>query len=365
MTKSTPTSDNISLTSVFTASATDGDGIAQRVQLLPIGRVATRNGQPPFIEVRDRAHAEEIAAATKAYAGSNQLVFDYDHQSVFGARPGVGGRAEAAGWMRMETMSAEDDGIFVDVDWTAAAAEKLRAKEYRYVSPVYMADRATGEVRRIINATLTNTPNLDMLAVASALDGGEAMLADADKSQKETIMSFAKIAEALGLPAESNEASILTAINDIKTLRTNVASVLSVASDATSDVIIAAASSALAAANAEPDPSKFVPKASFDELKSIVDEAAKDRIEQKVASAVEGGKMLPSQRDWAIRLGKKDEGELDAYIASAVTIVKAGEADKGAASTADKLTAEDRHVASVMGISEEDMLAARGEQKKD
>ena len=130
------------------ASALDDAGEPRRrVQLLSMGRQSTRNGNPPAVEVSDLAHAEAIVEATRDYLGATQAMFDYDHQSVFGARPGVGGRAEAAGWI--VGFDVDTAGVWATVDWTEEALSALRAKKYRYVSPVFDVEKATGRVVRI------------------------------------------------------------------------------------------------------------------------------------------------------------------------------------------------------------------------
>ena len=359
------TSATVQLSSTFTASALDAQGkAARRVQLLPMGTMATRNGNPPKVVVRDRAHAHEIIAASRGYHRGNDMVFDYDHQSVFGARPGVGGRAEAAGWVKLESLSADNDGIWADVDWTDDANAKLAARQYRYVSPVFMANTRTGEVTSIINATLTNTPNLDLLAVASAVDpnaGQGAQEPDAGSTQEKN-MSLAKIAEALGLDAGASEADILGMIADWKTAKatmSSAASALGLAVGATGDQIVAAASTAFKAAES-PDPTKFVDKAAFDDVKAELDRNNKSRIEQKVASAIEEGRVRPSQQAWAMRLGEANEGELDIFLASAAPLLKEGEElNKQPEAETGKLTEDERHVASSLGISEADFIAAR------
>ena len=354
-------------------SATTDDGEPQRlVQLLPMGRMATRNGQPPFILIDGPEHAAEIVTASQAYAGATEPVFDYDHQSVYGARPGVGGRAEAAGWIKR--YEVREDGIWAEVDWTAAADAKLRAREYRYVSPVFHVERGTNRVRRIINATLTNTPNLDLAHVASALAGGETASASettTTTAEDTAPMSLSKIAEALGLDANSTEEQILGMIEDWKTAKATMsatASALGLSATASADDIVAAASTAKAAGG-DPDPSQYVPKAAFDELAGEVAKIREGRIEQAVASAVEAGKLMPSQRDWALKLGRKDEAELDAYLASAVPMLSAGASGdatgKPGASTS-KLTEDEQHAASALGLTHDEYAAAKGDgEQKD
>src|SRR3546814_10850322 len=79
---------------------------ADWVQLLPFGQIKGRDGRS---WVLDPADAEEVIAASVARAANADLVVDYDHQSDFAAKPGVGGRAPASGWIK--ELPKRDDGI--------------------------------------------------------------------------------------------------------------------------------------------------------------------------------------------------------------------------------------------------------------
>ncbi|MET0362943.1 MAG: phage protease [Sphingobium sp.] len=143
----------------------------RRVKLLPIGRVDMRDGRGPFL-VRDQAHAAAIVARTRLWLGSADMMFDYDHQSIFSAGEGKGGTAIAAGWAKAANLTAEADGIYAnDVAWTTAGAAKIAAREYRYISPLFLAAKGTGEVLQIKNAALVNMGAIDLPAVAASLSG--------------------------------------------------------------------------------------------------------------------------------------------------------------------------------------------------
>ncbi len=154
---------------VAAASLVAVDGAPARVKLLPIGTVEMRDGRGPY-HVRDLAHARAIVAATQAHLGSIDLMFDYDHQLLYAPRDGVGGTAVAAGWGKPSSLAVESDGIYIDVEWTAAAAAKIGAREYRYLSPTFMADAKSGDVLRFKNVALVNAPAIEMPAIAAATE---------------------------------------------------------------------------------------------------------------------------------------------------------------------------------------------------
>lgn len=130
------------------------------VQVLPIGIFSGRDGRGPWV-IRDRAAAERIVAETHALAGGARLPIDYDHQTEFAADR----TAPAAGWI--SELQVRPNGIWARVEWTTLAAARIRAREYRYLSPVFQHAR-DGTVLRLLRASLTNKPNVDLAALASA-----------------------------------------------------------------------------------------------------------------------------------------------------------------------------------------------------
>ena len=139
-------------------------GIAQTIKLLPYGNpFFGRDGRGPWI-LRDRAQADRVLALTRLSLGGVDMMIDYDHASELAAPEGKG-RALAAGWVR--ELAANDDGIWATIDWTPQAETELKTRQYRYISPYFRVDKDTREVTRIVNAALTNTPNLELPALAS------------------------------------------------------------------------------------------------------------------------------------------------------------------------------------------------------
>jgi len=219
------------------------DGGRSWIQLLPAGRATMRDGR--IADVGGIERMREIVAATVKRAGSNDVVVDYDHQSVFAAVPNVGGRAPAAGWIK--TFDARPDGIWGEVEWTAAATAAIRAGEYRYVSPVFFADAATGAVRVVVNAGLTNNPAFDLAEVRAA--SARFLPPEQDPDMK-------GIAKALGLAEDATEDQIVAAVSARDATLTAIAAAAQ--TQATGDGLVAVVAGAVQRA-AAPDPTKFVP----------------------------------------------------------------------------------------------------------
>ncbi|RUZ99100.1 hypothetical protein EN932_36825, partial [Mesorhizobium sp. M7A.F.Ca.US.002.01.1.1] len=239
------------------------------LQLVPAGTFTGRNGQGPWT-TGDKASMEQIAANSRQLAGSTEPVIDYDHQAIFGAVPGVGGKAPAAGWIK--ELKVQDDGIYGRVEWTAAAATAIKAKEYRYLSPVFFHEKTSGRVLAIRMAGLTNTPNLDLVAVA----------ASALFTSNENGASMDKILAALGLAKGTNEDGIVAAINAHLTSSTSIARAAGLTETAKPDEILAAVNTVVA------DRTKFAQAA------GLAATAKADEIVTAVQSAI-AGKVDPTK----------------------------------------------------------------------
>lgn len=301
------------LASAITVIGKDGE-VLRRVKLLPYGTFRGRDGRGPWV-LEDKAHAEAVIAATREFHGNTDMMFDYDHQSALAATPGVGGTARASGWIKLDTLAADEDGIYGDVDWTPSAEAALQAKEYRYHSPHFRHAKGDGRVTRIVNAGLTNSPNLDLPALASQQGGGS------DDEEPLSSVGLAALASALSLPKNADEADVLAAIGALKS-------------------------------GAAPDPSRWVPKDGFDELKARVDHLDEATVLATVDQAVVSGRLTPAMRDWAINLGKKDMGELNSFLGVAPTFHGGPTVASKLAGDPNQLTEEERAVCTAMGWDE-------------
>lgn len=331
-------------------AVTDGRP-ARRVQLMPMGTSRPRNGSPPVVVLADRAHAEAVVAASAQYLGPAAMMIDYDHQSV--RAPAVAGKARAAGWIGK--LVAEDDGIWGEVEWTAAAAAELADRQYRYISP-YFAHRPDGRVTKIINAGLTNTPNLDLAAVASAMSS---------EKQGANMLDPKALASALGLAEDADEAAILAAVARNKAAGTVLAATASALGAKEGDDLVTIASAARAG---KIDPAKFVPVETVAELrtemstmKSQLDAMFGQRKAATIAEAVTSGKLTPALKAHAETL---EETALASFLAAlpetglGKATVSGGRKDGDAGS----LTADELAVASAFGMSPEEFLKARKEE---
>ena len=316
------------------------------IQLLPAGEVKGRDGRGPY-RVGDEADMQQIVDATLKRAQATDLFVDYCHQAIFGAIPGVGGTAPAAGWIKQ--LQVRPDGIFGRVEWTPAGAEKIRAGEYRYLSPTFFSD-AAGRVLLIFNASLINTPNFELEAVAAS-----------DRSLSIQEHDMKRIAAELGLGETATEDDIVAAVRTMKSAHSTVAAAVGLQAQATADAITAAI-----AAKA-PDPAKYVPieqyLAAQSALSTLQKDGAKAKAETVVAEAIAAGKVAPATKEWALAYASQDPAGFEAFVKAQPVIVSPQaqnpNPEKKPLAGAVDLSASDLQVQTQMGLSKEVFEAAR------
>ncbi|SOC82854.1 Mu-like prophage I protein [Ensifer adhaerens] len=302
-------------------SETIGEDNRQWVQLIPAGTLPTIDGRGPY-RVENMA---QVIDTSNAISNVDKLPIDYNHALDLVAPKG--GEAPAAGWI--ERMEARSDGIWGLVEWTPRAANAIRAKEYRFLSPV-IAHQADKTVSAILRASLTNVPNLTMKALNAA--------------QKANPMDYeeflAALRTALNLPADADEAQIIEAVKANKSLNSA-------------------------------DPARFVPIETFQQtlgelnkLRSGVSLQAAERI---VETAMQEGCLLPFMRDWAVNLCQANSAAFDDFLEGAGKPVAGFVASIHHKTDYSALRAKDRdggsqltEVHQKLGLSAEDVKAYGG-----
>ena len=353
------------------------------VQLLPAGTFSGRDGAGPYTLDDPQA----VIAATLAAASGADVPIDYDHQILWSRDNGQ--PAPASAWMK--EFEARDDGIWARVDWTPAAAARVASREYRYLSPVFWHDDA-GRIIRVEHAALTNTPNLEMQALASRLhsNGGEMdlkqflatlapvlglpadvtaeqlaahakSLAERDRATGVVLVGMSK---RLGLPETATPQVIDTAVADALAAVNETANALGL-TGSVKPAQLAACAKELVGANkgqqqTSPDPTKHVPMSEFvavsSRLKALEDAQAQDKANESVEAAMAAGKVTPGNRDWALAYASKDPAGFAAFVAAAPSIVKPGQHGQGGTPPAasGQLGEVDLAVCSRMGLDPED-----------
>jgi len=276
--------------------ATTDASAPEWIELLPAGVFYGRDGRGPF-RLDDPDAVIESTHALQMNAG---LPIDYDHATDFGAPEGR--PAPAAGWIR--ELAVRGGALWGRVEWTARAADSIVAREYRYVSPVFQFDPATGIMTRLLRAGLTNNPNLHLTAIAAAETAAAANAKDnrmelPDKDLQE-------LREMLGLDADASGADVIAKVRELRA-----------ASEATGVAIGAHAH----------DPGHYVGIAEFEraltELNALKAERSRERAAHTVEDAIRAGKIVPAQRDWAIAYCAADARGFASFAAKQPSILGA------------------------------------------
>lgn len=339
------------------------------IPIFPAGLIIGNDGRGPYNLINPEAVI--TASTNRTYV---DLVIDREH--AYDLLP-PGTPVKAAGWIK--EFINKDGSIWARVEWTPAAQQELKNKEYRYISPTFYFDPDTREVTKIIGATLCNRPNFDMKAVAS-MQTTTPSTTTPEKETTEMKPLLLALAAALGLAATTSEDEILTTaaqkVGEVKTLEAAMASVKSAlkAEDKADVSAVVALASQLATTKqgGEPDPSKFVSIAvhtamatQFSELQKAV---AKDKATAAVDAAMKAGKVAPAQKEWAMGYASQDLEQFNKYIETAPVIATASsETPAGSPENgAQGIDQSDAEFCSMIGLSVDDykkQLAAEAKEK--
>ena len=132
-------------------------GVPTEIKILPLGMVHSQKGD---FNVDD----ESFELIRKQFKDRKlDLVIDYEHQTLSDVQ------APAGGWIK--DLYKGEDAIIAKVEWTPKAAEYLKNKEYRYLSPVVLVRKRDQKATAIHSVALTNTPAIDgMFALVNSID---------------------------------------------------------------------------------------------------------------------------------------------------------------------------------------------------
>lgn len=277
---------------VCALTVTTGD---DKTRLIPAGtfdapRGSMRGGGPWHLEEARARRIIQLAANR-----NTDIVVDYEHQTLLSEKNGQ--PAPAAGWIAPATLEWRADGLYGRIQWTAAAKTAVapgpdgEPPEYRYLSPVFPYEADTGAVLDLLHLSLTNNP---------AISDGDAVLAAARRasthSQQDEDLPVKReqLIKTLGLAADATDQQIDEGLAALKAKATEADEVrrsLELKDDAKATDAVAALKQEIGK-NAEPDMTKYVPKAVYDEA------------QQQVAALKQGGDT--AELDRLIDEGLKD-----------------------------------------------------------
>jgi phage I-like protein len=291
--------------------------VPEEIQVIPYGvKINTPKG--PF--TCDEESAAAVIADFEAH--KNQMVIDYEHQTLQGTE------APAAGWIT-KLIDKGKEGIWAVVNWTDRAKQYLINKEYKYVSPVVAQRKLDLKIVRLINVALTNQPNIDgMVPLVNKLD----YQIQNNKKEEPKMKDLLKL---LGLAEIATEADAIVAINKLMEAATKNGTVI-----VANKGVLTALGLAETATEAEVTGTIMAMKQSHDQVGALAQTVKdlKDKLSLKdatevVALAMKEGKITPAQKPWADEYAKNDLEGFKVFVAKAPVVVVMG-----------KVVNEDKHV---------------------
>ena len=336
-------------------------GVPTEIKILPLGRVHSQKGDFNVDE-------ESFELIRKQFKDRKlDLVIDYEHQTLSDVQ------APAGGWIK--ELYKGEDAIIAKVEWTAKAAEYLKNKEYRYLSPVVLVRKRDQKATAIHSVALTNTPAIDgMFALVNSLD-------IEDISEGGNIMDLKELAKALGLQETATEEEIKKAVEDaakaaekLKEMEekkpedktgeggkpqevaevvanSTILSMLGLKEGAKTEDV---AASIMALKTGTPDT-----QAELLALKQRMQERDAD---EEVQKALKAGKITAEQTGWAKSYALKDMDGFKGFVEKAPVVVPPGKLELKDAPAAPGSDEVDVAILKNMGVSMEDVKKYGGKE---
>ncbi|MHC5110216.1 MAG: phage protease [Planctomycetota bacterium] len=206
---------------------------------------------------------ESIRLAIEAFQSHNTDVpIDYEHQTLGGPFASPSGKAPAAGWIKKLTGRC-GLGLMAEIEWTTHATAMLSEKEYRYLSPVVLIRKIDRKLIAVHSAALTNKP---------AIVGMQPIVNHQDPGARE--VQRKALCETLALDENVHMDRVLE----------------------------------LAAQR----------------IRELGHQAEQREIEACVRRALEAGKLMPCQVEWAGNLIRRDRALFDEWVKNAPVVIASG-----------------------------------------
>ena len=287
------------------------------LRLIPAGRFSGIDGRPVGLKGWFLSSEDAHAIVAELKQRHVKFVIDWEHQTLLKEKNGQ--PAPAAARFSGADLQVRNGEIWAtNVQWTKRGRADIESGEHLYISPVFPYDKNTGRVLGIHSAGLTNTPNIpdapeliDVMAAANqslAIDTGQTPMEDT-----------LNIRELLGLGEDASDEDVVNAIKALQQKVADQQSATASANQKAEDAEAALAALNSQSANADQvDPAKFVTVEAFnevrDQLAALSQETTTDKVKSLVTAALEDGRLVKAQEEWATDLGKKDFAALSQFL---------------------------------------------------
>lgn len=173
--------------SICSAALSQPLQLTNEFRILPAGSFKASDGRPGVNAFWNLNEADGLRLVAEAQNRKDDYLIDYEHQSL------TGKTAPAAGWFK--TLVWKPDGLYVQSPkWTTAAKEMISANEYRYISPVFTYELASGNVKSLLSIALTNNPALPQLTdLSSVALSARAALSQQPGMEQRTLENFKQV----------------------------------------------------------------------------------------------------------------------------------------------------------------------------
>ena len=238
-------------------------------------------------------------------------VIDYEHATLKSKQTGE--PAPAAGWLKSAGFTyIEGVGLCsTNFEWLPKAKDHIEAKEYKYISPVFLYD-STGAITTLINVALTNTPALDQLPEAKLAAAAQEFFAQNLPQDSKMDELLEQLRWMLNLPLSATAEEILAELGKLQQqIKEKTGVALAANSQNLFDAIDAIEQLKLAVnSQSTPDPSKYVPIEMYNEAKaqaaSVATNGQEKEIKELITAACSDGRLtgkaaIAWANDFAVR----------------------------------------------------------------
>jgi phage I-like protein len=303
-----------------------------------------------------------------------ELVVDYEHMSAMGSQV-----SPAAGWVK--SLEVRGNALFATVEWTDKAAEMVKSREYRFISPewhMHYRDKESGKDLgpTLMAIALTNRPFIEGMAPVMLSEGvtGQVVTDICENMPGDISAKAVPSDELLGQTPAKAKALVEDAGENMTqevALEEKLRTMLGLGPDG--DIV--AAVKALMDKGSQTEQAKQAAEAKLAEVTTAKETAEASllasnakilaaEVDMDVSQAVKDNLLLPKQVPWAKAMRAKDPEGFKAFLAVAPKVGPDGRIvgrEDGEGNVT--LTETEVKIGEKMGVSKEALLTQKKADK--